>query len=116
MTRHLHILGLGFSGLAIAGRARAAGWTVTGTATTAEKGARLRAEGIDALLMDNPALPPPPAFAAATHLLSTVPPNEWGDSALQHVIHGFRYGPSRPAWLGYLSTTGVYGDTGGAWV
>lgn len=52
------------------------------------------------------------ALAAATHIVSSVPPDESGDPVLA------RYRPAlarTSAWIGYLSSTGVYGDTGGAW-
>lgn len=51
------------------------------------------------------------AIDAATHILSSVPPGE-----VDPVIA--RYGAALAdggKWLGYLSSTGVYGDTGGAW-
>lgn len=49
-------------------------------------------------------------LAAATHVLSSVPPDD-GDPVLD------RYGDLLAGkWLGYLSSTGVYGDAGGAWV
>lgn len=54
-----------------------------------------------------------PSIATATHIVSTVPPGEGGDPIL------LRYGEAlaaSPAWKGYLSSTGVYGDCGGAWV
>ncbi|ATE67070.1 NAD(P)-dependent oxidoreductase [Rhizorhabdus dicambivorans] len=54
------------------------------------------------------------AIAWATHILSSVPPEADADPVLA------RYGPQLAAchadWIGYLSSTGVYGDTGGAWV
>lgn len=51
------------------------------------------------------------ALARATHVLSSVPPAEGSDPVL------VRYGDALGhGWLGYLSSTGVYGDTGGAWV
>ena len=49
--------------------------------------------------------------AASTHVLSSVPPDDDGDAVL------LRYGDVLAGkWLGYLSSTGVYGDTAGAWV
>jgi len=49
----------------------------------------------------------------ATHILSSVPPAEAGDPVLdRHRDALARTG----AWIGYLSSTGVYGDAGGAWV
>ncbi|MEH3157661.1 MAG: NAD(P)-dependent oxidoreductase [Sphingomonas taxi] len=51
------------------------------------------------------------ALAAATHVLSSVPPEGEADPVLA------RYGDALAGrWLGYLSSTGVYGDAGGAWV
>lgn len=52
------------------------------------------------------------ALATATHILSTVPPNEAGDPILTAHAPDI----ARVPWIGYLSSTGVYGDTGGAWV
>jgi nucleoside-diphosphate-sugar epimerase len=50
-------------------------------------------------------------MAQATHILSSVPPLVDGDPVLG------TYGDAiRAEWIGYLSSTGVYGDTGGAWV
>lgn len=53
-------------------------------------------------------------IAAATHILSSVPPGEDGDPVLARHAEPFRTTTAR--WIGYLSSTGVYGDTGGAWV
>jgi nucleoside-diphosphate-sugar epimerase len=51
------------------------------------------------------------ALSRSTHVLSSVPPADGADPVLE------RYGDSLgQPWLGYLSSTGVYGDTGGAWV
>ena len=52
------------------------------------------------------------ALAGASHAMSTVPPQDDADPIL--AAYG-RLLPGVP-WLGYLSSTGVYGDTGGAWV
>lgn len=54
------------------------------------------------------------AAVGATHLLLSIPPDDTGDRALGHL------GNDEPLpdlqWAAYLSTTGVYGDTRGAWV
>jgi nucleoside-diphosphate-sugar epimerase len=50
-----------------------------------------------------------------THILVSVPPDAAGDPVL--AVHGediARIGSL--GWLGYLSTTGVYGDRSGGWV
>jgi len=112
MTRRLFIFGLGYSGHQIATLARAAGWTVSGTCTTPEKAARLGDEGIEAHLFDGTTPPPGEAVAEASHILCTIPPGSEGDPVIRTCAE--RLGQAR--WLGYLSTTGVYGDHGGGWI
>ena len=52
---------------------------------------------------------------AISHALVTIPAaSDGSDAALEHLLPELRHQPLD--WLGYLSTTGVYGDTGGAWV
>ena len=104
MSSRLFIFGLGFSGLEIARQAQADGWAVGGSVTTAEKAVQLRAEGIAATVL------PPTDAGTVTHVLATVPPTAAGDPVLEYAS------TLRPRWLGYLSTTGVYGDRGGGWV
>jgi nucleoside-diphosphate-sugar epimerase len=53
-------------------------------------------------------------IAAATHILSSVPPDGETDPVLDRYGDLLSGAPAR--WIGYLSSTGVYGDTGGAWV
>ena len=112
MTGRLFIFGLGYSGLEIAKLARAGGWSVGGTVTTADKAAKLRAEGIDAHAFDGSGPLGVASLATATHVVCSIAPGTTGDPALRHCAD--RMG--RATWLGYLSTTGVYGDRGGAWV
>lgn len=60
-------------------------------------------------------LPEAKALEGTTHLLSTIPPDaDGGDPVLRHL--GERLAELPLAWVGYLSTTGVYGDRGGGWV
>jgi nucleoside-diphosphate-sugar epimerase len=106
MTGRLYVVGLGFSGLEIARRAKADGWIVAGSVTSEEKAAQLRAQGIDAELLS----PSSEKLRAATHLVTTVAPEATGDPVLPLVRHA----PVK--WFGYISTTGVYGDRGGGWV
>jgi nucleoside-diphosphate-sugar epimerase len=59
----------------------------------------------------------PPAAAPPsdlTHVLVTTPPAADGDAVIEHWLEPLRQQPLN--WLGYLSTTGVYGDTDGGWV
>jgi nucleoside-diphosphate-sugar epimerase len=54
------------------------------------------------------------AIGRATHILSSVPPAGDADPVL--AAHGDLLARCDAEWIGYLSSTGVYGDTGGAWV
>lgn len=112
MTKRLFIFGLGYSGLEIAQLARAQGWTVAGTCTGAEKAESLRAQGIETHLFDGTAPLAAASVDGASHILCSIAPGTVGDPALSLC------GPllQQARWLGYLSTTGVYGDHGGGWV
>ena len=64
---------------------------------------------------DRGAMPSQADLAGVSHVLVTIPPDAGGrDPVLESL--GPRLRQLAPAWVGYLSTTGVYGDTGGAWV
>lgn len=112
MTKRLFIFGLGYSGLEIAQLARAQGWTVAGTCTGMEKAESLRAQGIETHLFDGTAPLAAASVGGATHILCSIAPGTVGDPALSLCGPLLR----QAKWLGYLSTTGVYGDHGGGWV
>lgn len=95
---NLFIFGMGYSAARIAAAMTAEGWRVEGTG----KGGTLAFGDASAVEL---------ALARASHVLSSVPPVEDDDP----VLAGFQ-GTLAGRWLGYLSSTGVYGDTGGAWV
>ena len=102
MSRLL-VFGMGYTASLLATRLEADGWRVIGT-TRDGRGGSLRFDDADAVVAE---------IAAATHILSSVPPADGGDPVLvrygRDLVRGGR-------WLGYLSSTGVYGDAGGAWV
>jgi nucleoside-diphosphate-sugar epimerase len=114
--KRLFCFGLGFSAETLARRLRARGFAVAGTCRGEEKAARLRAEGFEVHLFakDRPLADPETALRGTTHLLLSVPPGEAGDPVLR--AHGGHIAGLTLDWLGYLSTTGVYGDRGGAWI
>jgi len=113
----LFCFGLGYSALALARRLLAQGWSVAGTTRSEDKAEFLSAEGIEVHLFDRgrPLENPAAALAGTSHLLSSVPPDAAGDPVLGHHRSDIAAFESL-AWLGYLSTTGVYGDRGGDWV
>lgn len=110
-------LGLGFTARALALRLAAKGFRIAGTARSAKGAAAIRAEGWDGLVFDGerPSEELASAVAGATHVLVSAPPGEAGDPVLRALGRVLRQAP-RLAWIGYLSTVGVYGDHGGAWI
>jgi len=116
LTR-LFCFGLGYTARFLANGLMRAGWEVAGTARTEEDCARLAAAGLPVLpfTRGRPLADPAAALAGATHVLLSVPPEASGDPVLDE--HGADLaGDPGLRWVGYLSTTGVYGDRGGGWV
>ena len=107
---HLLCFGFGYTARAWAAGRLAAGWRVSATGRTPERLAAIRAFGADAVPFDTDSLP-----AGVTHVLCSAPPDEAGDPVLAR--HGGALAEwSGLAWVGYLSSTAVYGDRGGATV
>ncbi len=104
-------LGHGYSAQALARRLLPQGWHIIGTTRSAAGAADLRATGIEALVW--PGEDVSPALARATHLLTSVAPVD-GDPVLRAL--GPQIAAARPGWVGYLSTTAVYGHHSGDWV
>ena len=98
----LLVFGMGYSAARVATALRARGWHVIGTSRT----------GRDGTIAFDDAERVRAAIAAASHILHSVPPGGSGDPVLAaygDLIDG-------AYWIGYLSSTGVYGDAAGAWV
>ncbi|MGE4326177.1 MAG: SDR family oxidoreductase [Pseudodonghicola sp.] len=114
MMRTLLCIGTGYSAQALARRLLPEGWRVIGTTRSAEKAQVLAAEGIEPRIW--PGHGPLPALAEASHLLISVAPGPEGDPALAALGAEIAAQASRFDWVGYLSTTGVYGDHQGGWV
>ena len=120
MTSHekrLFCFGLGYTARHLAKRLATDGWVVAGTCRDPAQLERLTAEGHTVWKFDR-ATPLPPnceALDRATHILSSIPPDGEGDPVIDLAGDRLRE-RNDAAWLGYLSTTGVYGDSGGRWV
>ncbi len=95
---HLFIFGLGYTASRIACALRRDGWRVEATGSAGNVDFRDGAAVRDAL-------------RRADHVLSCVPPADGGDPVLDPYSGDITQG-----WIGYLSSTGVYGDVDGAWV
>jgi len=106
---HLFCFGFGYVARALASAPAIDGWTISGTTRDSEPAAA----AYPMHRFDRAHKLAPGVFADATHILVSVPPDDAGDPVLDS--HGGDIAAlPRLDWLGYLSTTGVYGDRGGA--
>ena len=113
----LFCFGLGYTAGYLAQALKAEGWRVLGTGRTADARREMVAEGIEMRVFDraHPLADVCTLLAGTTHLLSSVPPDEAGDPVLDLHREDIAAAPEL-RWIGYLSTTGVYGDRAGGWV
>jgi nucleoside-diphosphate-sugar epimerase len=105
-------LGHGYSAAGLGRRLLPQGWRVVGTTRSPARAADIRAEGVEPVIWPGTDLRP--LIAQATHILCSVAPDAAGDPVIR--AHGADLAAARPQWVGYLSTTGVYGDHKGGWV
>lgn len=90
------------------------GWGVAGTTRDVEKKEQLAAQNIKSHIFDqNIPLNDPHFFLKdVTHILISSPPDDTGDAAFLHHAEDILKMPNLE-WIGYLSSTSVYGDRGG---
>jgi hypothetical protein len=106
--KNLFCFGMGFTAQALIRQLGGQDWAISGTS-------RDGAEGIIAFSREQPLTEPVAVLARATHVLLSIPPDDRCDPVLD--CHGGDLAQlPNLRWLGYLSTTGVYGDQGGGWV
>lgn len=105
---------MGYVGLSFALAMRAAGWKVLGTCRTEKRRQELVHLGLEAFVFDGQkkSVEISRSVMSADAVLSSVPPNAAGDPVLDIFEPDICSILGRP-WLGYLSTTGVYGDWDG---
>ena len=114
MTKTLLSFGHGYSARALARLLLPQDWRIIGTTRSEEKAPRLMNEGIEPRIW--PGADMIPALNAATHVLLSAAPGEDGDPVLAELKDEIASRASQFEWVGYLSTTGVYGDHQGEWV
>ncbi len=114
MTQTLLSFGHGYSAQALGQLLTPDRWRIIGTTRTADKASRLKTQGVEPVVWPGSDLSG--ALDAATHILVSAAPTETGDPFLAAL--GDRIAARAPnlTWVGYLSTTGVYGDHRGGWV
>jgi nucleoside-diphosphate-sugar epimerase len=111
----LFVFGFGYAARALAVRLQGEGWRVAGTIRRPDERDRLQAMGVTPVGVGNQR-----EMAAAVRdaqaVLVTAPPNEQGCPGLPRLVPALARAKAFPDWIGYLSTTGVYGDRRGRWV
>lgn len=110
----LLVFGYGYTACIIGQQLLAEGWRVIGTTRSKDKTIQMTAVGIKPVLW--PGTDISSALADATHILLSAAPSEGGDPVLHRLESEFRNSAAHCKWVGYLSTTAVYGDRDGGWV
>ena len=115
MTKTLLSFGHGYSARALSRILLPQDWRIIGTTRSEDKAPRLMNEGVEPRIW--PGADMTPALNAATHLLiSAAPDNDASDPVLAALRQEIARRADQFEWVGYLSTTGVYGDHNGDWV
>ena len=114
MSRTLLIFGGGWLGRAVGAEALRRGGTAAATSRDPQTRAVLAAEGLTPVDPgDAEALAT--AAARATAVLVTAPPTAEGCPGLDALVPAIAASGARPGWIGYVSSTAVYGDRNGGW-
>ncbi len=107
LPSQLHAFGFGYVAAELARMLKSDGVTSAGTTRSEASAAPLKAQGWSVALWPGQDVMPKPGAA----WLISVPPDENGCPAFR----AFEDKAHTASWIGYLSTTGVYGDLGGRW-
>lgn len=114
--RHLFAFGFGSTASVLASRLLGSGWRVSGTCRSPEKAAAIRVQSVDPHLFDGAVQLDRGVLEGVTHILLSVPPGADGDPVLRMMQDEIVSQRATLQWIGYLSTTGVYGDRAGGLV
>ena len=114
MSKTLLSLGHGYSARALATVLIPKGWRIIATTRDPDKATAMRASGVEPLIW--PTEVNARALDEVTHVLTSAGPTKAGDPVLAHLMAEITQAAARLQWVGYLSTTAVYGDHGGGWV
>ncbi len=111
----LFCLGYGYTAAALARQLRGDGWHVAGTTTSEDKATAMRESNVEAHLWNNSGFDLT-WLDNVTAILVSTPPDNKGCPAFRAANDAITAHYAAIKWIGYLSTNGVYGDHGGAWV
>ena len=113
---NLFCFGLGYCADYLSAKLIKQGWQVSATCRTSEKAAVLEASGIRPVLLSGKKVTVTD-LGKADHILISVPPEQDGsDPVINFAEAALAALQDQIKWVGYLSTTGVYGDHQGAWI
>lgn len=113
MSGHLFSYGHGYSAAALTELLHPKGWVITGTTRRIDKALTMREMGLISRVTPQDDISGD--IQNATHLLISAAPAQDGDPFLQAHLQDLK-AAKKLQWIGYLSTTGVYGDHNGSWV
>ncbi len=113
MANTLFCFGYGFTAAALGERLLREGWRVRGTTRSAKKADKMRAAGAEPVIWSAGSLFPSDELDDATAVLLSIAPDEAGDPVYRCCAPALAAAAPGVGWLGYLSTTGVYGDRKG---
>lgn len=113
MEKTLLSLGHGFSAQGLAKRLLPQGWRVIGTSRKPEKLSLFQEQGVVPLEWPCDL---EQALQGVTHVLTSISPDAEGDPVMRLGRQALWDAAPHLEWVGYLSTTGVYGDHDGGWV
>ncbi|WP_299026325.1 SDR family oxidoreductase [uncultured Sulfitobacter sp.] len=114
MDKRLLSFGHGYSARALAARLVPEGWHIIGTTRDPEKMDAIAATGVEPVLW--PGTDMQPLIAEFPNVLISAGPGPDGDPVLAQLSSALAKAAPAMRWVGYLSTTGVYGDHQGGWV
>ncbi|AMC13109.1 SDR family oxidoreductase [Liberibacter crescens] len=115
---HLMIFGAGYTGRAIAQQAMQNGIKTSVTSRSILKIEELRYMGLSAFLFDGKEILPTlkETMHSVTHLVQAIAPNDTGDPLIHLIDQALLSFLPNLRWIGYISTTSVYGNHDGRWV
>jgi nucleoside-diphosphate-sugar epimerase len=115
LHKRLFCFGFGYTAKALAARLASEGWRIIGTVRSPEKADTIRSGDVAPVVWSGDALDEA-ALENVTAILVSTPPSGAGCPALLSAQDAIAARCDNVKWIGYLSTNGVYGDHGGAWV
>lgn len=117
-THKMFCFGLGFTGSALAHALLSQGWQVSGTRRDDSSGSSSVEAGMRVVHFDGTRTAEAVAsqVGEATHILAAIPPQKKEGDVVLRYFRNLLVCNSKLRWIGYLSTTGVYGNHDGDWV